>query len=44
MTIPTGLETEAISRDPEVVRAYKRNPLVHEVARSLLSWSLKTVP
>jgi alpha-beta hydrolase superfamily lysophospholipase len=32
MTIPTSLETEGISRDPEVVRIYKADPLVHEVA------------
>lgn len=32
MSIPTGLETEALSRDPEVVRTYKKDPLVHEIA------------
>jgi acylglycerol lipase len=32
VTIPTGLETEGISRDPEVVRAYRANPLVHGIA------------
>jgi alpha-beta hydrolase superfamily lysophospholipase len=32
MTIPTGLKPEDISRDPEVVRIYKQDPLVHDVA------------
>jgi alpha-beta hydrolase superfamily lysophospholipase len=32
MTIPTGLDADSISRDPEVVRMYKADPLVHEVA------------
>jgi acylglycerol lipase len=32
VTIPTGLETEGISRDPEVVLAYKKDPLVHDIA------------
>jgi alpha-beta hydrolase superfamily lysophospholipase len=32
ITIPTGLEAEDISRDPEVVRVYKADPLVHDVA------------
>ena len=32
MTIPTGLDPEGISRDPQVVQAYKEDPLVHAVA------------
>jgi alpha-beta hydrolase superfamily lysophospholipase len=32
MTIPTGLDANGISRNPEVVRAYKNDPLVHDVA------------
>jgi acylglycerol lipase len=30
LTQPTGLETAAISRDPEEVRKYKADPLVHD--------------
>ena len=30
VTIPSGLETAAISRDPEVVRVYTSDPLVHD--------------
>lgn len=30
LTQPTGLETAAISRDPEVVRKYEADPLVHD--------------
>lgn len=32
MTILTGLDANGISRNPEVVRAYKNDPLVHDVA------------
>jgi len=32
VTIPTGLDANAISRNPEVVNAYKKDPLVHGVA------------
>jgi acylglycerol lipase len=32
MTIPTGLDANGISRDQELVRAYKDDPLVHDVA------------
>lgn len=32
VTIPTGLDPEAVSRDPQVVRAYREDPLVHGVA------------
>jgi alpha-beta hydrolase superfamily lysophospholipase len=32
MTIPTGLEVDGISRNPEVVRTYKADALVHEIA------------
>ena len=31
MIIPTGLDANGISRNPEVVRAYKNDPLVHGV-------------
>jgi len=31
LAIPTGLEYEAISRDPEVVRVFREDPLCHEV-------------
>lgn len=31
MTISTGLEASFISRDPQVVRAYQEDPLVHDV-------------
>jgi len=30
ITIPTGLDPEGVSRDPEVVAAYKADPLVHD--------------
>lgn len=30
LTQPTGLETAAISRDPHVVTAYEKDPLVHD--------------
>jgi alpha-beta hydrolase superfamily lysophospholipase len=32
VTIPTGLDTNGLSRDPEVIRAYKEDPLVHDIA------------
>ena len=32
MTIPTGLDPNGISRDPQVVRAYQQDPLVHGLA------------
>lgn len=32
VTIPTGLDANGISRNPEVVRTYKNDPLVHDVA------------
>jgi acylglycerol lipase len=32
VTIPTGLDPNGISRDPQVVRAYKQDPLVHGLA------------
>jgi alpha-beta hydrolase superfamily lysophospholipase len=32
ITISTGLDADGISRDPEVVRAYKEDPLVHDKA------------
>lgn len=31
MTIPTGLEDQFISRDPQVVQRYREDPLVHDV-------------
>jgi acylglycerol lipase len=30
VTIPTGLDPEGVSRDPEVVAAYKSDPMVHD--------------
>ncbi len=30
MALPSGLEQAALSRDPEVVRAYREDPLVHD--------------
>jgi alpha-beta hydrolase superfamily lysophospholipase len=30
LTLPSGLETAALSRDPEVVAAYRADPLVHD--------------
>jgi len=30
LTQPTGLDTKAISRDPEVVKKYENDPLVHD--------------
>jgi alpha-beta hydrolase superfamily lysophospholipase len=35
LTIPTGLDPEGLSRDPEVVGGYKQDPLVHDVATLL---------
>ena len=32
LSMPTGLENAALSRDPEVVRAYEQDPLVHNQA------------
>jgi acylglycerol lipase len=32
LAFPTGLDPEGISRDPEVVRVYRQDPLVHGVA------------
>lgn len=32
VSIPTGLDPDGVSRDPDVVRAYKNDPLVHAVA------------
>jgi alpha-beta hydrolase superfamily lysophospholipase len=32
LTIPTGLDPTGVSRDPEVVRAYVEDPLVHDKA------------
>jgi acylglycerol lipase len=32
VTIPTGLDVDSLSRNPEVVRAYKEDPLVHDKA------------
>lgn len=36
LTLPTGLDVKALSRDPEVVRAYVDDPLVHGVASARL--------
>lgn len=32
MTLPTGLEIELLSHDPQVVQVYKNDPLVHDKA------------
>jgi alpha-beta hydrolase superfamily lysophospholipase len=39
MTQPSGLKTEYLSRDPEVVRAYRNDPLVHGlISAGLYRW------
>jgi alpha-beta hydrolase superfamily lysophospholipase len=39
MTQPSGLKTEYLSRDPEVVRAYRSDPLVHgQISAGLYLW------
>lgn len=39
MTLPSGLMTEHLSRDPEVVAAYKKDPLVHgQISIGLYGW------
>lgn len=37
LRMPTGLVAEQISRDPEVVRRYKSDPLVHDQASAALA-------
>lgn len=32
VTIPTGLDADSLTRNPEIVRAYKEDPLVHDKA------------
>ncbi|MGD8399123.1 MAG: lysophospholipase, partial [Anaerolineae bacterium] len=40
LTLETGLEVEALSRDPEVVQAYVNDPRVHNVATPRLGTEL----
>lgn len=43
--MPTGLDAEQISRDPEVVRRYKSDPLVHDQASAALAkYTLEMIP
>jgi len=38
-TQPSGLKTEFLSRDPEIVTAYRKDPLVHEqISAGLYGW------
>jgi alpha-beta hydrolase superfamily lysophospholipase len=41
MTLPTGLDAELLSRDPQVVQAYKNDPLVHD--RASLAMASSTI-
>lgn len=36
LTLPTGLDVTAISRDPKVIKAYQDDPLVHDLASTRL--------
>lgn len=39
MTQPSGLKTEYISRDPEVVKDYRHDPLIHgQISAGLYNW------
>ncbi len=40
LALNTHLDAEALSRDPEVVRAYKQDPLVHSMASARLGTEL----
>ncbi len=40
LALPNGLDPAAISRDPEVVRAYKEDPLVHDKISAALGASM----
>ncbi len=40
-SLPSGIAPEALSRDPEVVEAYRRDPLVHRVATA--RWFVETL-
>ncbi len=43
--MPTGLDAEQISRDPEVVQRYKSDPLVHDQASAALAkYTLEMIP
>jgi acylglycerol lipase len=35
-TMPSGLETQALSRDPEVIQKYENDPLVHDMVSGRL--------
>jgi acylglycerol lipase len=41
VTLPTGLDDQALSRDPEVVAAYRADPLVHD--RASLGFARETI-
>jgi len=36
LTLPTGLDVTAISRDPQVIKDYQNDPLVHDLASTRL--------
>ncbi len=38
LPMPNGLKVSRISRDPEVVRAYREDPLVHDRITARLAW------
>jgi alpha-beta hydrolase superfamily lysophospholipase len=40
LSLPSGLQAEAISRDPDEVEAYRNDPLVHDRVTSRLGMSL----
>lgn len=43
--MPTGLDAEQISRDPEVVRKYQTDPLVHDKASiGMAKYTLEMIP
>jgi alpha-beta hydrolase superfamily lysophospholipase len=39
-TAPSGLDVKGLSRDPEVVRAYVEDPLVHDRISAMLGHSM----
>jgi alpha-beta hydrolase superfamily lysophospholipase len=45
LSIPVGLDAATISRDPEVVQAYQKDPLVHDVVTlATTKYSIQIVP
>jgi alpha-beta hydrolase superfamily lysophospholipase len=40
LSMPTGLDVQSISRDPEVVNAYRNDPLVRDIGSARLSTEL----